>query len=215
MAAETEIIPRLQEIRFMIGGMGIMAPNAVTFSSNLMTAFCLLRDNGFMTLKAGFVRIVTEQFAMGRGMGVVALRTFAILYRGMDKRALQLFAELVMAIEAELPRRPGFQLKLVLGVGQGKNGHGNEEQKQEKNLRSNLHAIPSQTSAIRCQLSVFSLSSLSFCIFIYSFELCLFAPDALRLTPFVFFPLWGDMAVLTRPPYERRVDDILEKLRIF
>jgi hypothetical protein len=52
---------------------------------------------------------------MGSGMGVVTLGTVPGLYRRMKERKFHLFPESHMALQANTPLRPGFQVEFVLG----------------------------------------------------------------------------------------------------
>jgi len=114
MATEAEIVPGFQEIRLVLRTMGIVALDTISFHGNLVAAFCLLGNDIFVTLEADTIGVVIKQFPMGRGMGIVAFRAFAILHRGMDKLPLELLLKFIMTIQAELPRRPHLQFELVL-----------------------------------------------------------------------------------------------------
>ena len=117
VAVETEVITRFQEIGLVRCPMGIVAFHAVSFRHHLVDAPRLLRNHRPVTLEADFARLILEQFSVGRRVGVVTSRTLPGLDRGVDKLSFQGILKIVVAVEAPLPVRIGFQLKLVLRLG--------------------------------------------------------------------------------------------------
>jgi hypothetical protein len=57
--------------------MRVMALYTISFHNNLMAAFGIFRDDSFVALEADLIRIFRQQFAMGRGMGVMTFRAFS------------------------------------------------------------------------------------------------------------------------------------------
>ncbi len=114
VAAEAEFVPRLEEIALIIRTMGIVALDAITLHGNLMTAFRLFGNDVFMALEAGFIRVVIEQFAVRRRMGIMAFGALPILHWCMDKLAFELFLKLIVAIETKFSCGPHLQFVLIL-----------------------------------------------------------------------------------------------------
>jgi len=71
MAVKTEFISRLEKVELIIGGVGIVAFYTMTLYHNFMTAFWILRHNGFMALVTNPARIFIQQLPMGGGMRVM------------------------------------------------------------------------------------------------------------------------------------------------
>src|SRR4030067_3355915 len=134
MAAETKLIPRLQETEFVVCGVGVMAIHAVAVAYGLMDAARLLGYHRLMALRTDSAGARGQELAVGRGVGIMATGRTSGLYRCVKKSALELFLEIHVAGQAYLPLRARFQLELVFlrpDRRRGKKDHRGKEQKHE------------------------------------------------------------------------------------
>ena len=114
MATEAKFITGFQKIVLIVGTMGIMALDTVPLRRDLVTAFCLFGHNISVTLEAGLVGVVVQQFAMGRGVGIMAFGTLSVFYGGVDEFILELFLKLIVTLQTELSLSIRSQLEFIL-----------------------------------------------------------------------------------------------------
>jgi hypothetical protein len=113
---DAEFVPGLENVSFVIGGVGIVALDAIPLDDDLMAADRLFGNDIRVAIETDRVRRFPEELAMGSGMGVVTSRAFTRLHGGVNERALQLVLKVGMAAQTQLPRGFGFELELVLSV---------------------------------------------------------------------------------------------------
>jgi len=116
VAPNAEFIPGLQQVALIVGGMWIVTLHAIPFDSDLMGADGFVGNNSFMALEAHPSCRRIQKLSVGRGMRVVAPGTLGTLHRGVYELAFELFLEIGMAVETQLPVGPRLELELILAI---------------------------------------------------------------------------------------------------
>ncbi len=98
-----------------------MTLHAIPFDGYLMCTHGFRGNDFLVALEADRARGRVKKLSVGSGMGIVTSGTFASLHRCVNELTFQLFLEIGMAVEAQLPLRPRLQLELILPVGSRNN----------------------------------------------------------------------------------------------
>ncbi len=91
-----------------------MALRAISFDGYLVRTHRLLRNYLVVARQADCARRSSQKLSVNRCMRIVASDAFGRLHRGVHKLALELFLEIVMAIEAKLSFCSRLQSELIL-----------------------------------------------------------------------------------------------------
>ena len=125
MAANAEVVPGLQQVAFVVGGVWIMAPHTIPLNGYLVSTDRLLGNDVVVALQADRTRRRVQELAVGGGMRIMASGTFGRLHRSVNELALELLLEVVMAVETKLSFGPRLQSELVLTLPKGARDHQN------------------------------------------------------------------------------------------
>src|SRR5512134_98142 len=139
MAAETELVPREQQVVLVSGRVRVMAFDTVPFGHHLVGALRLLRNDSPMALVADPRGVRFQEFAVGGVVGIVAVGAVPGLHGSVDVGKLQRVRDLVVAIQAELSFRPRLQLELVLGKPLGDEEKRDDHKERKRLFRSRVH----------------------------------------------------------------------------
>ena len=132
VAANAEIICRLQQVILIVGRMGIMTAHAVPLGGYLMSTEGLGRNDFVVAFDADCFRGRVQKLSVGTSMGIVTSRALRCLHWRVNELALQLFLEIGMAIETKLPLGSRFEFELVLCACERKcEGEGYRKQEQD------------------------------------------------------------------------------------
>jgi hypothetical protein len=88
MTAKAEFIPRPYKVVLAIRAMRVMAEYAVPFHNYLMDTPCFLRYYRRMAFVTNLLFLFSQKLIVGRGMRIMAFRTFSGFNRSVYKRAL-------------------------------------------------------------------------------------------------------------------------------
>src|SRR5512143_1682220 len=113
MAAETEVVPCLQQIELVFCCMRVVTFDAISLCHDLMRTACLLGYHVGVAGKATFIGIRRQKLTMGRCMGIMTAYAISGLYRCMDRRQLELVLERNMTGQAILALRSRLQPEFI------------------------------------------------------------------------------------------------------
>lgn len=97
--------------------MWIVTFHAISLDGYLVDADRLLGNDVAMTIQADRARRRSQKLPVSRRVRIVAAGTFGRLDRGVHEFALELFLEIVMAVQAQLSFRPRLQSEFILPMG--------------------------------------------------------------------------------------------------
>lgn len=121
VALEAEGAAAPEEVRRILGRMGIVAGDALPFADHLMHAFRAGRHHTVVAVVADRIGIPGQQHAVVRGMGVMAARALPFRQWGMNMLGIQLAAERRMTAQAEFAAGPRLELERAFRAGNGCN----------------------------------------------------------------------------------------------
>lgn len=142
MAIQTEPFATFDEVERKVGGMSVMASIATAFPCDDVVASGLLWNDGFVAGPADPACFGGKELSVGRGVGVMTLRTLSALHLRMDRGLLQFFLKFRMAFKAKLSRSACLEPESVLqAVAQGRASKENKEKKNQT-VSAELHPYP-------------------------------------------------------------------------
>ncbi len=145
VATEAKLVSCSKEVKFILGRVRVVTFDAVTFRHDLVGAYCVLGNYAGMTGETDLVRIRCQQLPMRRIMGIMASRTFPVLYGCMDGRHLELIPEVDMAGQAVFTTsarlQPEFIVLLLLREGRIHHGENAQHRDQQEQTRAFVNTV--------------------------------------------------------------------------
>ena len=114
VAAKTEFIAALQQVKLVLCRMRVMALHTVIVHHNFMGAARIFGHHRFMTGKTYFAGIGGKEFAVRGCVGVMTSGTVTDLHGGVYKGIFKLLLHVHVTIQAHLPSGPHLQVELIV-----------------------------------------------------------------------------------------------------
>jgi hypothetical protein len=141
VTAETEFVPRENQVVFVLRGMRVVAFHAVSFRRHLVRTARVPRDDIVVAGETDGIHILRKHLPVGGGVRIVAVGAVPCLDRRMDERKFQLLLECFVTGQTDLPLGSGLQTELVLGVRRGNHRHRQDREEEQYGFRSIRHRL--------------------------------------------------------------------------
>jgi hypothetical protein len=116
MAIRAELVPCLDKIELVAGGVGVMALHAVSFHSDLVRTAPILGEHRRVACKADGGGIRGQHLPVAGSMGVMAAGALPLFQRSVDICLFQVILKSSMTLEAQFAARPRLEFEFLAVV---------------------------------------------------------------------------------------------------